>query len=57
VPLVTFDREEGRTWGSVHGEWGRLLAAGFGTWVKGGGAFGEERPMRWTVEVGFRVVP
>ena len=49
--------EESETWGVLRAEWGRLLSGGFSTWVRTGAGLGTSRPMDWTVELGFRVVP
>lgn len=57
--LTTLDVnfEESETWGALRAEWGRLLIGSFSTWVRAGAGLGTSKPMDWTVELGFRVVP
>ena len=57
VASLDIDVEQSDTWGTLRGEWGRLLFNGFSTWVRAGGGLGTTRPVDWTVEFGFRVVP
>ena len=57
VTSLDMDVEQNETWGALRGEWGRLLSSGFSTWVRAGAGLGASKPMDWTVELGFRVVP
>jgi hypothetical protein len=57
VTSLDLDVEQEQTWGTIQGEWGRLLSDGFSTWVRGGAGLGASKPADWTVEFGFRVVP
>jgi hypothetical protein len=57
VTSLDMNFEQSETWGAVRGEWGRLLFGGFSTWVRTGAGLGSSKPMDWTVELGFRVVP
>jgi hypothetical protein len=57
VTTLDMNFEESETWGALRAEWGRLLSGGFSTWVRAGAGLGTSKPMDWTVELGFRVVP
>jgi hypothetical protein len=57
VTSLDMNFEPGETWGALRAEWGRLLSGGFSTWVRAGAGLGTSKPMDWTVELGFRVVP
>jgi hypothetical protein len=57
VTSLDMNVEESETWGTLRGEWGRLLSGGLSTWVRAGAGLGTSTPMDWTVELGFRVVP
>ena len=57
VTSLDMNFEQNETWGALRGEWGRLLFAGFSTWVRAGAGLGMSKPMNWTAELGFRVVP
>jgi hypothetical protein len=57
VTSLDMDVEQNETWGALRAEWGRLLSGGFSTWVRAGAGLGTSKPMDWTVELGFRVVP
>lgn len=58
IPALVIDHERGVTHGHLDAEWGRVLAGGFSTWVRGGRALGsdEARPDRWTLAIGIRLV-
>ena len=57
VTSLDLDVEQDDTWGTIQGEWGRLLSGGLSTWVRGGAGLGTSKPADWTLEFGFRVVP
>jgi hypothetical protein len=58
LPSLVSDYESNDVSGRLDGEWGRLLAPGASTWVRGGGAIGsrESRWFDWRLEIGFRFV-
>ena len=57
IATLDMDVEENETWGTIRGEWGRMVSAGLSTWARAGAGLGRSKPMDWTVEFGFRVVP
>ena len=57
VVSLDVDVEADETWGTVRGEWGRMLSGSMSTWARAGAGLGASKPMDWTLEFGFRVVP
>ena len=57
IASLDVDVEENETWGTIRGEWGRMVSAGVSAWARAGAGLGRSKPMDWTVEFGFRVVP